>query len=36
MRFNPDHILNLLDHFIRLCARKVDLIDDRHNIQIMV
>ena len=36
MSLDPDHILNLLDHFIRLCARKVDLIDDRHNIQIMV
>ena len=36
MSLDPDHILNLLDHFIWLCARKIDLINDRHDIEIMV
>ena len=31
-----DHVLNLLRHTIRISARKVDLIDDRDNIKIMV
>ena len=31
-----DHILDLLRHTVRISARKVDLIDDRDNIKIMV
>ena len=31
-----DHVLDLLRHTVRISARKVDLIDDRDNIKIMV
>ena len=36
LRFNSDHIFNLFDHTLRLCAWKIDLVDNRHDIQIMV
>ena len=36
MGLKSDHILDLLSHTVRISARKVDLIDDRDNIKIMV
>ena len=34
--FNPDHILNLIDNTLRVRTWKVDLIDNRNHIQIMI
>ena len=31
-----DHILNFFDHSLRLCTGKINLVDDRHHIQIMI
>ncbi len=36
MSFQTDHIFDLIHNTIRLCTRKIDLIDDRKNIQIMI
>ncbi len=36
LRLDPDHILNLFNHTLRLGAGKVDLIDYRKNIQVMI
>ena len=36
MGLKSDHVLDLLSHTVRISARKVDLIDDRNNIKIVV
>ena len=36
LRIDSDHIFNLFFYTFRLCAWQIDLVDDRHNIQIMV
>ena len=33
VRRDADHVLNLLPHMLRLGARQVDLVDDRHDLQ---
>ena len=36
MSLKSDHVLDLLRHTVRIGARKVDLIDDRDNVEVMV
>ena len=36
MCLDSNHVLDLIDNSIRLCARKIDLVDDRKDIQIMI
>ena len=36
MRFKPDNVLYLIDNSLRLCTRKVYLVDDRNDIKVMV
>ena len=36
LRVEPDHILDLFLHSVRIRARQIDLVDDRHDIQIVI
>ena len=36
LRINADYVLDLLFHALRICAGQINLIDDRHHIQIMI
>ena len=36
LRFDADHVLDLLDYTLRLCAGQVDLIDDGKDVQVMI
>ena len=36
LRIDSDHIFYLFFYTLRLCAWKIDLVDNRHNVQIMI